>query len=116
MCPILTINSTTIISVSPAGSALSNTFLIKLPRIISWLGSMAKKKPGTPIVNTLIIVICDGHNGYWVTNISVIIANIKEKIFFTRNKLAERSILLTVLLPSNTTLGILEKSESSSTT
>ena len=39
-----------------------------------------------------------------------------EKIFFTKNKLAERWMLLTTRRPSFTTLGILAKFESSNTT
>ena len=40
----------------------------------------------------------------------------KEKIFFTKNKLADRSILFTTRRPSATTSGMREKSESSKTT
>ena len=39
-----------------------------------------------------------------------------EKIFLTRNRLDERSILFTTRLPSMTTCGILEKSDSNKTT
>ena len=39
----------------------------------------------------------------------------KLKIFFTRNKLADRSILLTTRRPSSTTEGIHEKLDSSNT-
>ncbi len=39
-----------------------------------------------------------------------------EKIFFTKNKLADLSMLLTTFLPSSTTFGILAKSESNKTT
>ena len=40
----------------------------------------------------------------------------REKIFFTRNRLAERWILFTTCRPSDTTLGIRAKSESRRTT
>ena len=43
-------------------------------------------------------------------------AIISEKIFFTRNRLAERWMLLTTRRPSSTTSGIRAKSDSSSTT
>ena len=39
----------------------------------------------------------------------------KEKMFFTRNRLAERWTLLTTRRPSATTEGMAEKSDSSST-
>ena len=43
-------------------------------------------------------------------------ASSKEKMFFTRNRLADRWILFTTRLPSHTTSGIWAKSESSRTT
>ena len=46
---------------------------------------------------------------------SVMMARMKEKMFFTRNSVAERSMLLMTRRPSATTLGMEAKLESSST-
>ena len=83
--------------------------------MIFLFGSSARKKAGIPIVNILIRETCDGSSGYVNINTTDIRLNKNEKIFFTRNKLAERWILLTTLLPSSTTSGIHEKSDSRST-
>ena len=57
-------------SVIAAGSALRNTLVRKWPRIMFLLGSMARKKAGTPMVNILISEIWDGSNGYINMNTS----------------------------------------------
>ena len=83
--------------------------------MIFLFGSSARKKAGIPIVNILIRETCDGSSGYVNIYTTDIRLNKNEKIFFTRNKLAERWILLTTLLPSSTTSGIHEKSDYRST-
>ena len=102
-------------SVSPAGSAVRITFARNSPLTSRLFGSRAKKNEGNPISMPLNKASCDGANGYGVANISVTTASIKEKIFFVRNKAADRSMLFITRLPSITTAGIAEKSESSST-
>ena len=69
-------------------------------------------KEGIPIAKAFIIVICIGIKGEATFKINCIIASRKEKIVFTINKLADRSILFIVLLPSATTFGSEAKLES----
>ena len=114
--PHTTSANTAITSVSPPGNAFISTFLRKLPFILFLFGSRANKNPGTPIVNILTKEICAGSSGYVNIKTADNTAKSNEKIFFTKNRLAERSILLTTLLPSYTRSGICAKSESSSTT
>ena len=113
--PYIVISVTTIKSVSPVGSAFNTTLRRKSPLIRLLLGCNARKNAGIPIVNIPRNDNCVGYNGYRLTDISVNIVSIIENIFFARNNDAERLILLTTLLPSPTTSGILEKSESRST-
>ena len=80
------------------------------------LGCSARKNDGIPIVNIAISDICAGSSGYVTAAIIEHNAIINEKIFFTRKRLADRSILFTTRLPSSTTEGIFEKSDSRSTT
>ena len=70
---------------------------------------------GMPIVHMLTSVSCDGDSGYGSENMSVTVAKTSEKMFLTRYSDAERSMLFMTRLPSATTAGIAEKSESSST-
>ena len=89
---------------------------MKLPSILFLLGCNAKKNEGMPIVNIAISEICAGSSGYVTAAMIEHSAIMNEKIFFTRKRLAERSMLLTTRLPSSTTDGIFEKSDSRSTT
>ena len=114
--PHITSAPTTKTSVSPAGSAFNKTFLINFPLIRSLFGSNASKNPGIPIVNILINEMCAGSRGYVIINTAENTDISREKMFFTKNRLAERSTLLTTRLPSQTTEGICAKSESSRTT
>ena len=61
--PQITNAPTTIISVSPPGTAFSITFMMIFPLIRFLFSSRASKKDGSPIVNKLINVICDGSKG-----------------------------------------------------
>ena len=79
------------------------------------MGCKARKNAGVHIVNIPRNDNCVGYNGYRLTDISVNTVDNIENIFFARKSDADLLILLTTLLPSPTTLGILEKSESSST-
>ena len=83
--------------------------------MIFLFGSSARKNAGIPIVNILINDTCDGSSGYVNINTTENRLSKKEKIFLTRNRLADRWILFTTLLPSKTTCGIQEKSDSRST-
>ena len=49
-----------------------------------------KEKRGIPIVNILISEICDGSSGYVNINTTDSRLSRKEKMFFTRNRLADR--------------------------
>ncbi len=114
--PQTTSAATEIISVNPAGKALMNTFVKKCPLIRSFVGSSASKKPGTPIVNPVTREICEGSRGYVNIKTAEKTAISSEKIFLTKNRLADRWMLLTTCLPSSTTFGMCTKSESSRTT
>ena len=103
-------------SVSAAGSARSSTFLRKLPSMRAWFGSSASKKPGMPMVNIAIRDTCAGSSGYVMNETTEKTESRSENRFLTRNRLAERSMLLTTRRPSSTTSGMRAKSESSSTT
>ena len=107
---------TTNISVNPPGIAFDNTLKRNFPSMRRWFGSKARNVEGIPIVNKLINVTCVGCKGYVTAKIIAKTDISKEKIFFTRNKLEERSMLLTTWRPSKTTSGIVEKSESNNTT
>ena len=114
--PHITIANTAMTSVNPPGNAFISTFLRKSPLILCLLGSSANKNPGIPIVNILTNEICAGSSGYVNINTAESTDKSSENMFFTRNRLAERSILFTTLLPSYTRSGICAKSESKSTT
>ena len=114
-CPKTTKELTLIKVVIPAGAAILKTLPKNVPLIKFLFGSRESTKDGMPMVNILISVICDGFNGYDKTLIMEKSANSSEKMFFVKNKLAVFSMLFTTRLPSPTTEGILEKSESSST-
>ena len=103
-------------SVNAAGIAFKSTFTRKCPFILLLFGSMARKNPGIPIFTRLTIVICEGYNGYVNTLMIEKSARRRENMFFTRKRVAVLSMLLIFLLPSETILGILEKSESRRTT
>ena len=78
--------------------------------------SSASKNPGRPIVNILISDMCAGSSGYEIIRTEAVTESKSEKMFLTKNRLAERCILFTTRRPSATTLGICAKSESISTT
>ena len=59
----ITIAPTTKKSVSPAGRALSRTFVVKCPLTLLWFGSSERKKAGTPMVNIEMSEIWDGCSG-----------------------------------------------------
>ena len=101
-----------IATVIPVGIDLDITFLKKFPLTLSLFGSKAKIKDGMPIVIVLINVNCIGTKGYAFPINKNINASIVEYMVFTKNSEAERVMLLIVLLPSLTTLGIDAKLES----
>ena len=70
--------------VIPAGRAILNTFDRNLPLILSKFGSSERINDGTPIVNMLIKVICEGFSGYFSTLITENTARSSEKIFFVK--------------------------------
>ena len=78
-------------------------------------GCIASKNAGVPMVNVPKKDNCVGYSGYLLTATNVNSVISIENRFFTRNSEAERWILLTTRLPSNTTDGILAKSESKRT-
>ena len=88
------------------------TFTRKSPLISSLLGCNARKNAGVPIVNAPNNDNCVGYNGYRLAAISVNTVVRIENIFLTRKSDADVCILFTTLLPSRTTSGIFEKSES----
>ena len=69
-----------------------------------------------PIVNIAMSETCAGSSGYVRNDTAEKTESKRENRFLTRNKLAERSMLLTTRRPSSTTSGMRAKSESSSTT
>ena len=102
-------------SVSAAGSAKSTTLVKKCPSMRLLSGCIASKNAGVPMVNVPKKDNCVGYSGYLLTATNVNSVISIENRFFTRNSEAERWILLTTRLPSNTTDGILAKSESKRT-
>ena len=88
---------------------------MNLPCTRSLLGSRARRNDGAPINSALISVSCIGWNGYADDENRNITESRKENIVLTRNRDAERWILLIQRLPSSTARGIAEKSLSSST-
>ena len=91
------------------------TFSRKRPRMRSLLGSSASTNDGMPMVNALMSVIWMGWNGYCHGSSTNSTANDMDKSVFTRNSDAERCRLLMERRPSATTLGMLAKSLSTST-
>ena len=101
--------------VNDVGKATFTTFNKKCFFILSLFGSRAKMNAGIPIVNVLVSDNCIGMNGYVLsTNRNNSNKNVAYSVFVMK-RLADRSILFIVLLPSNTILGIDLKSESRST-
>ena len=103
-------------SVSAAGMARSMTRWMKCPSMRRLLGSIARKNAGIPMLNIDTSEICDGVSGYLIILTIVKIESKNEKMFFTKNSVAERSMLLMTRRPSETIWGIWEKSESSNAT
>ena len=89
--------------VSAPGTALESTFFRKPPCTRSRLGSRARTKDGIPIVNMLMRVIWMGWKGYCALRNKNKTAKIAEYMVFTKNREAERWILLIDLRPSATT-------------
>ena len=73
------------------------------------------KKEGAPINRALIRLIWAGTKGYTAGRNSSTKDTKNEKIFFTKNREADRSMLLITRLPSRTIWGRASKLESSST-